>query len=214
MHVKWIVCQVKKNCKSEFSSSQEQWIVSQYQSGFLGQVGGWNVKKENEACVISFWQNQLSYKNFMLELHDQVFYSNRQNETYENIEVQHFETILDMKGKDKNFIQSIKDGEYLRIADCTVKLDKIKHFIKIQNEVWLPGMGKADGMLGGTFSRSIDNNNRFLVSTLWNSKEHHEEYVSKKLSELKSKANVKEDIDSMEGKLIALEPGWKMPYTF
>jgi hypothetical protein len=51
MYIKWIVCDVKKSLEKDFSLAQEKWIGIQSTEGLIGQLGGWDLKHANVACV-------------------------------------------------------------------------------------------------------------------------------------------------------------------
>lgn len=213
MYIKWIVCCIKKNFEKEFSLAQEKWIKMQETSGLIGQIGGWDLKDKNTACVISFWEDQKSLEYFMQNIHDKIFLENKQVECYDSIEVGYFNSILSMEGECSSLVDIIKNAKLLRIADCFVKQNNIDHFEKVQNEIWLPGMKNSNGMLGGKFSQSNNNSSRYLVSTFWNSLENHDNYVENKLLKLKVLANVKSLINSITGRQIVLVDSWKIIKT-
>lgn len=213
MYIKWIVCCIKKNFEKEFSLAQEKWIKMQETSGLIGQIGGWDLKDKNTACVISFWEDQKSLEYFMQNIHDKIFLENKQVEYYDSIEVGYFNSILSMEGECSSLVDIIKNAKLLRIADCFVKQNNIDDFEKVQNEIWLPGMKNSNGMLGGKFSQSNNNSSRYLVSTFWNSLENHDNYVENKLPKLKVLANVKSLINSITGRQIIIVDSWKVVKT-
>ncbi len=210
MYIKWIVCNVKKELKKEFSKAQEKWISTQKAEGFIGQVGGWEVKNENMAYIISFWENKKSLECFMKKSHDKILFDSNQPDTYESISVVHFESVLEMEGSAGSLKDAIKLGKLLRVADCLVKFNRTKHFEKMQKTVWLPGMKKSEGMLGGLFSKAESNIPRYLVSTFWDSIEHHNNYVINKLPIFQSESKVEEDIDVIIGIQVLLKDAWRI----
>jgi heme-degrading monooxygenase HmoA len=213
MYIKWIVCDVKKSLIQDFSLAQEKWIGIQNTEGLIGQLGGWDLKHANVACVISFWENEKFLKIFMQDIHDEIFLKNNQSEYYNSIEVEYFNSILSMEGESNTLLHALKSAKLLRIADCMVKQENADHFEKVQKEIWLQGMKNSKGMLGGKFSKSTNNASRYLVSTFWNSSESHANYVENNLQKLKIKADVQNDIDSIIGRQIVLVDTWNVLKT-
>ena len=95
-------------------------------------------------------------------------------------------------------------------ADCFVKKEKNEHFEMVQKNIWLPGMKKIKGMLGGEFSKAVNNTSRYLISTFWDSVENHNNYTKHELPKFKIKSNVKDDIDQITGRQILLVDAWKI----
>ncbi len=176
MYIKWIVCKVKDNERQNFSEAQEKWERTSEAHGFIAQTGGWCLQNKNEACIISFWENKELYEIFMRDLHDGIINENRQTNTYNEIFVEYFTCIIKMEGVAGTLKEAVQKGNLLRIADCIVKAEKIKHFEKMQAELWLPGMRESKGIFGGTFSKNENNNLRYLVSTLWDNIQNHTNY--------------------------------------
>lgn len=210
MFIKWIICEVKAKNKEAFSRAQEQWVATASAEGFIAQAGGWNLKNNSEACIIAFWKSEDHLKLFMKELHDTIFHSNEQEGTYESIHVVHYETQLTMEGSANSLVEAVRNARFLRVADCKVKSGKVTHFEKVQEEIWIPAMRNSKGMLGGKFSRSVLDQNRYLVTTFWNTLENHAYYSKNILPGCRQKSEVEDDTDSVSGKLVELEPSWKV----
>jgi heme-degrading monooxygenase HmoA len=209
MYIKWIVCKVPVNSKKAFSSAQEKWIRTKSTKGFIAQAGGWNLNDETEACIISFWESEDALKYFMQNLHDQIVSENKQDKSYNSITVENYNRILSMEGE-SSLTEAINNAELLRIADCTVKDNKIEHFEEMQKDIWKPGMRTANGILGGCFSKSENDANKYLVSTFWNSLDNHIYYVKKILPRLSEKADAANDLDRITGKQILLVNSWNI----
>ncbi|GLH62971.1 hypothetical protein PG301_08100 [Parageobacillus sp. G301] len=82
MLLKWIRCEVEEEKKALFSAAQEKWRDLKGCPGFLGQIGGWNIAKPQEACILAFWENLDFYQSFMSDKHDEIFERSRQEGTY------------------------------------------------------------------------------------------------------------------------------------
>jgi heme-degrading monooxygenase HmoA len=210
MYIKWIVCKVPVSSKNEFSSAQEKWNGTKSVNGFIAQAGGWNLLDENDACIISYWESEDALKYFMSNLHNQILSENKQDQFYTSISVNHFNSILLMEGESSALTEAINNAKLLRIADCRVKQNKIEHFEKVQKDIWQPGMRKANGMLGGIFSKSVNDANKYLVSTFWDNPENHTGYVNNILPILREKADVSNDLNTITGKQILLADSWKI----
>ncbi len=208
MYIKWIVCKVKAGMQEEFSDSQGKWKETKRAPGFIAQAGGWNADNENEACIIAFWEGKEYLDKFMIDLHDKILEDNRQADTYNSVNAVYFNKMMDMEGEANSLTEAVEKSRLLRIADCIVKQNKIRHFERMQNEIWFPGMKKSKGMLGGTFSR--DNNSRYLVSTFWDSIEDHTDYEVNSLPEFRIRASIDNDINKITGKKILVVDSWKV----
>lgn len=210
MHIKLIVCNVKENLKRDFSKAQEKWFETRQADGFVGQIGGWDLNNENDACIVSFWKNKKSLESFMQNTHDKIIHGNQQHENYNSLSVAKYDTVIDMEGSSSSLVDAIKFGKLLRIADCLVREEKAQHFETVQKAIWLPGMKKANGMLGGHFSKAADHTPNYLVSSLWDSIENHKDYVSHQLPAYQIKADVQNDVEDMVGRQILLVQSWKI----
>ncbi len=210
MYIKWIVCEVKNNLKEEFSSAQEKWIETKNSEGFIGQVGGFDLNNKTDACIISFWENDDALNIFMNKFHNKIFFNNNQSDYYNSIKIDFFNPILTMEGEFQFLGDFLEKGKILRIADCFVKSNKTNHLEFAQNEVWVPCMKNSTGMLGGMFSKDVNNSPHYLVSTFWDSLENHESYVEKVLPRLQEKSQVKNDITKITGRKIKLIDSWKI----
>ena len=205
-----MVCEVKNNSEKEFSVAQEQWIETKNSDGFIGQAGGWELNNKKTACIISFWENENSLNLFMKNIHDKIIFISNQSKYYNSIKVDHFNSVLNMEGKFNMLIDVLNNGKLLRIGDCFVKKEKNEHFEMVQKNIWLPGMKKIKGMLGGEFSKAVNNTSRYLISTFWDSVENHNNYTKHELPKFKIKSNVKDDIDQITGRQILLVDAWKI----
>ncbi len=210
MFIKWIVCEIKDSFKEEFSIAQKQWIETQNATGFMGQVGGWDLNHYKTACIISFWENENALNLFMKNIHDKIFFNNSQSEYCNTIKVSYFNTVLKMEGKLDSLTETLNNGKILRTADCMVRVENIAHFTTVQKKIWIPGMKKSEGMLGGEFSKSTENASRYFVSTFWDSIQNHEKYVTQELPNYKNESDVNNDIIKIIGRNILLVDSWKI----
>lgn len=208
MLLKWIMCRVSEQLKVPFSTSQSKWSQLSKVPGFLGQVGGWNLKSSEEACIVALWKDENYYKQFMNLQHDKIVRHNDQMGTYESIEVSLLSPTYDMPGSRKSMIESLQEACALRIADCFVKPNREEHFLEMQREVWIPNMCKAEGMLAGVFSKVEHEPSRYMVTTLWKSLESHNEYAEKLVPSLRATASVNDDIEQLHGGLVSLNSDW------
>jgi hypothetical protein len=208
MIIKWIECKVPTNKKDEFSFAQEEWKALKGVNGFIGQIGGWDLKNNSNACVLGAWENWGAYRHFMDNLHDQLFHKNKQNQSYESISVTLFESLFDIPGVYKQLRDSLTKGRLLRVADITVFDNREQHFIKVQKEIWNPGMNKASGMYSGAFNKVSGAFNRYLVTTIWVDEISHKKYVESILPVLRLQAEVEKDIISIQGRFVLLDDKW------
>ncbi len=209
MLLKWITCQVHPEMRYAFSKAQEQWRSIEEADGFQGQLGGWDINNDqSHAFILGFWTHRGAYDTFMRQLHDQVTKNNQQDQTYHQISVGLFESHFPIEGQDGDLASAYQNGRFLRVADCHVKPSRIDHFLQVQHSIWIPGMRKAPGMLGGSFNRALHESNRFLVTTVWANKDSHDHYVKEMLPNLRQAAAVTDDLDAIAGRFIKLEDSW------
>jgi heme-degrading monooxygenase HmoA len=206
MLIKWIVCNVPENKKVEFSYAQEQWESLNNIDGFLGQIGGWDLNTLSKAGIISFWRDQLSYQLFMEHKHDKIFKANEQKNTYESISVEIFNKKLNIS--EYEITQFLRKTEILRIANCIVKEDKKDHFETMQKDVWNEGMSKYQEMLAGVFCKN--NQNKYLVVSLWGSIDSHQKYMENTLPSLVEKSKIKDDLVQIHGTVLKLDKNWSV----
>lgn len=210
MYIKWIVCQVNPNHIDSFSKAQEAWFELKTKKGFIAQTGGWNEINKNEACIIAFWENKDCLNYFMKEFHDKITEKNNQLITYEDIVIDYQNKLLNIEGEQKTLTGAVINSKLIRIADCRIKESNKSHFIEAQKKIWNPGMKKASGMLGGTFSLSDKEENKYLVISFWNSKEQHKNYTENLFPIYKKESKAEEDLININGKRIIVEEKWKI----
>lgn len=87
MLIKWIVCTVEAEARQAFSISQAGWGDLREVPGFIGQIGGWEKGDSPDACIVAFWKDEMTYKNFMENYHDRIYENNGQKGTYRAISV-------------------------------------------------------------------------------------------------------------------------------
>lgn len=209
MYIKLIKCHVVPENKVQFSKAQEKWRLISGTQGFIGQIGGWENQNSTNAYIIGFWESKKDLDRFMDEEHDKLLSNNHQDEYYSKIEVNFFQELIDMAGESTDIRDAIGKSKVIRIADCILRPNRKEHFIKIQNEVWYPGMKRVEGMLGGSFG-VCNSKNRYLVITLWSSIEHHKRYMNEEFHHLLSKVNLADDIEKISGSMMILEDEWNV----
>lgn len=208
MLLKLIVCHVPDANRARFSHGQNDWSALRGVEGFRGQVGGWNEKDPLEAVIIGLWRDEPAYARFMLEAHDPVFENNGQKGSYDASSVSLWDRRVDIPGSVAAMPPAIDGAGFARIAHCVVRRDRVEHFIDVQQRTWNPGMAGAGGMLAGAFSRSREDDRRFLVCTLWRSAGDHGAYVKDVFPDLRRRAEVERDCESLTGYLVPLLPAW------
>jgi heme-degrading monooxygenase HmoA len=147
--VKWIKCKVNVEKKTAFSTAQEQWKLVKGTKGFLGQIGGWNSLDPLESCILSIWESEESYKEFMTHVHDQIFQNSQQQGTYEQISVSLYAKIDTLGPAD--FFQN---GQFLQVVENFPFKKK------------LPVL--EQGMLSGMVCRHQAQTEQYLYASLWN----------------------------------------------
>jgi heme-degrading monooxygenase HmoA len=208
MLLKWIVCSVPDDTKEAFSIAQTKWAGLADIKGFVGQLGGWDLKSENEACVLGIWQHAEAYNTFMAEHHDRIFQDNEQAKTYRALNTVLLQPVYKMPGAYKDMSDSLDLAKAIRVADCRVRPDREKHFVDVQREIWIPGMEQAVGMLAGSFNKVVGDSTRYIVTSFWDSLESHDKYVKVMLPALREAADVVQDVQHINGRLIIINSDW------
>ena len=210
MYVKWIVCDIKNNYEKEFSLAQEQWIETRYAPGFIGQVGGRDLKNKKTACIISFWEKENFLKLFMKNMHNKIFLNNRQSEYYTSIHVDHFNSLFEMTGNFGSFTDALNSMNLLRIEDYKVVQDRAVHFEMVQKKVSFPELQKVKGNLGGNIAKALNDSSRYLLSTFWDAIENENNQPKQELVGYKAIADLKNDIEQVIVRQILLVDSWKI----
>lgn len=209
MLLKWIDCRVPTGRKDAFSEAQRAWHRLAGVSGFVAQAGGWDINEPSRACVFGLWSDEPAYLNFMRDVHDEVFQPSGQRSTYEKCDTALFDVVSEMPAEGPGFIDALESARLLRVAACYLHHGREEHFVNAQRGVWEPGMAEAPGYLGGLFSKRPETQApHYLVTTAWRNANTHAAYVKNLLPALKKAANVKMDVERLEGSQIELEPSW------
>jgi len=203
MFIKWIVCSTAEGKNHQFSDAQEKWNETIKANGFIAQVGGWDL--ENKACIISLWDNKESLVYFMKTLHDEIVDGNQQDETYDSIDITHYDSMFEIKGRSGSLGPAIKISKLLQIVNYRVKKDKMENFEKAQQDFGLPLIKRSKGMLGGIVSKAADNTPNYLMLIFWNTIEN---YANKELLISLKKEN--NEIEQIIEKKVLLVDSWKI----
>jgi heme-degrading monooxygenase HmoA len=174
--------------------------------GFLGQIGGWDKHKLNEAGIIAFWKDNGSYQKFMEHRHDEIFENSRQKNTYKNISINFFEKMFNISST--NITEFLTNGSILRTAECWVYTNKQPQFEQMQKEVWNKSMADSPGMLAGVFCNGQKENEMYLVASLWDNNHSHQWYVNHRLPTLIRSTGVKDLSKSITGNIIEINAKW------
>lgn len=202
MLIKWITCRVTD--PEGYSRGQQTWAELRDLPGFRGQGGGWSRRDPDVAHIFGCWSDRPSYEAFMAEMHDRI--APAQLGTYRDVLVSLFEHHLDIG---ERFPADFADASLIRIAHCHVPPSRQTHFIRAQAEIWNPGMARAVGMRRGVFARRGES--EFLVLSLWRSAADHERYLNDHFPVLRRWSGAADDLDSITGDLVELEPTWTVP---
>ncbi len=202
MLIKWIKCRVPD--PAAFDRGQRAWVELRGLPGFLGQGGGWSRRESGLAHIFGCWADRRSYNEFMAGEHDRI--APAQAGTYHQITVDIFEHRLDIA---EQFPADFADASLMRLAHGVVRPGHQAHAMRAQAEVWNPGMAGAPGMLRGVFAQRDES--QFLVLSMWRSATDHERYLSERYPELRRRSGAADDLNSITGDVIDLEPSWSVP---
>jgi len=209
MRLKWIQCEVSQNHRDAFAVAQQAWRRLKTVDGFCGQIGGWDLKNPSLACVLGLWSNEYAYRRFMNDVHDGIFNTSGQQETYSKIDVLLAEVLIDIPGTRSHITAALADGQLLRVADCQLLPDRDDHFMVMQRSIWNPAMAATGGMLAGAFGQVADQTtSHYLACTLWQNETVHKRYVQSILPTLQRRAELDQDLRHISGYFVRLEPAW------
>ncbi len=209
MHIKWIICEVKEGFEKEFSIAQEQWGATRGATGFIGQIGGWDLNHSRTACIISFWKAEHYLKQFMKDTHDSIFFKNTQSEFYDTIQVGHFDSLSVRHDNYTPLLEALNYAEGIQVAEYIVRKEKVELFESVQKDIWVPEIKKIQGMLGTDIAKAIDNKPEYLVSTFWDKVQNLDKYAKQKMQEYTS-INMKNDIKTIITRNILLSDSWRI----
>lgn len=201
-----MLCNVAEDRNQQFSDAQEKWNKTIKANGFIAQAGGWDL--ENKACIISLWDNKESLDYFMKNLHNEIVDRNQQDETYDSIDITHYDSMFEIKGRSGSLGPAIKISKLLQIVNYRVKKDKMENFEKAQKDFGLSLIKQSKGMLGGILSKAVDNTPNYLMLIFWNTMVNYNNYVSKELLISLKKEN--NDMEQIMVKKILLVDSWKI----
>ncbi|MGV6813687.1 MAG: DUF4937 domain-containing protein [Phycisphaerales bacterium] len=202
-------CRVGDQHRDQFSAEQMRWGALRAEPGFVAQCGGHELGDSSLVQIFGVWDDLEAYRAFMGGAHDRIFEAGEQGACYHDGESLVYQRVLDMPGIAQDLASAINFGTALiRIARCDVLPDRVDHFIEMQESVWKPGMSQAAGMLGGSLWRSVDDEHGFIVTTAWASVQDHERYRAERLDGLRAQAQPGDDLVSIGGSAVVLEPAW------
>lgn len=209
MLLKRIACTVPPASRESFSTAQTAWSALRRLDGFVAQIGGWRSDETGEAVIIAFWDDARTYGRFMHNHHDDICRRNKQAETYTSTSVACFDARVSIAGSAAKLTAAVTSAGFVRIAECTVRPERLEHFLDCQRNIWNPAMGDA-GILGGVFARRADATNEYLVCTLWPDTATHYTYATTKLPALRLRAQVDADCTAVTGRSFVVERAWRV----
>jgi hypothetical protein len=176
------------------------------EAGFVCQVGGFDRRAPQTACILALWDGSAAYERFMTSAHDRLQRRTGQAGSYESLHVDVGEVVLEMPGAAAGPAAGLTGARLLRVADCTVRRDREEHFRGVQQHVWAPAMARANGMLGGVFVRLASG--RYLVATGWRDQSSHDAYQQEQVPTLSTQADNSGDLAHLHGYGVELGTGW------
>jgi hypothetical protein len=197
--VKWIRCEVAD--PGAFDTAQRGWQELRDQPGFIGQGGGWSRRDPGVAHIVAYWADPDSYEAFLTGVHDRL--AGPQADTYRTIDTRLFARRLDLGG---HLPTALAGGSLLRLAHCVVRPERLNHFVRSQAAIWNPGMARAAGLRHGVFARR--GTAEYLVLSTWASAADHERYLRDHLPDLRRRSGVAQDVVSIAGDVVDLDPAW------
>ncbi|MBW1595516.1 YdbC family protein [Streptomyces sp. JJ38] len=200
MLVKWMRCTVVD--RRGFERGQRKWAGLLGEPGFRGQGGGWSRTRDAVVHLFGFWESRAFYDSFMARSHDRLHAA--QVGTYRDLRTLLFEYRFDVK---TGFSPEFTDTDLLRVAHCTVRAERVDHYVLMQEKVWNPAMAGSPGMVRGLFAQAPDTE-EFLVLSMWDSAAEHGKYREERIERLSLRAQTGADIAAVDGDVIDLQPSW------
>lgn len=215
MIIKWTVCSVPVSERRVFSYRQRDWKRMARIKGFLGRIGGWNIKNPLEACTLTFFQDMDAYQLFVDRGHSDLIRLSESAERFSIIDSQVYQKENDIFGlSHEQVYASIADcGHLLKIGDCQVREEKKEDFLLMQCSVWNLGMANAPGMTTGLFAESVQDATRYLILTRWKSRGEYQAYEEHVLPKLLNWAYDDQVEEQFQGRLIRLVEDWCFEYS-
>ncbi|WP_054710090.1 DUF4937 domain-containing protein [Bacillus sp. JCM 19041] len=214
MLLKYVICEVFPHKQEAFSFHQTSWSDLSQMSGFLGQVGGWDIFKANKAHIISLWENKEQYQSFMENDHDAIYDHSNQAESIATIAVDLFTISVPIHGLSDDPSAFLHKSSYIRIALSFIKPFKQASFTEKQKHLWNPEMAATKAMISGAFGESCKTDLHFITVTGWTSEYEHESYQLNLLPSLKAQAKTRDDIESIERAAFLPVEDWTVTPTF
>lgn len=211
MIVKWFRCKVPIGQRKDFSRVIEKQGDEDRAEGFLGRIGGWNIKKPTEASILAFWQDQKSYNTYMEKYRPQWMEAFPETQKYSYTTVL-YKKEMDIPGEESiSLYQDFSGGEnhLIKIGDVQVSEEQLEHFLLVQQSVWNMSMSHAPGMLTGMFAEALDQKQRFLVLTRWRSEQEYQAYENHLLPKLLH-WTYGDDVSQFRGRCIRLVRKWSV----
>lgn len=202
MYLKWIICKVSENLKEEFSKAQSVWSEINIAKGFLFQAGGWNLNNDNEACILSAWNDKESYFYFMDNIHDEITAKNNQQKTYESISVEFYINDFDLK----NLNEIVKDSNYFKLLSYSVKPLLVNHFENVlKSSLKIKPKEKINIILADS---EIDPD-KYLYFSFWKDQINYQNFINNHPDYSNKQKEIIKDLSSAKSYDIVLEDSWK-----
>jgi len=208
MLVKWMKCLVESKNKNLFSSAQMEWASLKGVKGFVAQTGGWNLHNDNEACILSLWEDYTSYLKFMKNIHDAIAGKSRQADTYVSVAAALYNSAFKFNKDHIDEKEIIGGSKIIRSTECTTYKDREQQYVESQNSVWGPAMTNVAGFTGGYFSKRIEVESDFLVLTFWDSEKSHLDFIQDRLQFLRIQAGMENYMEKLAPRIIRTENSW------
>jgi quinol monooxygenase YgiN len=218
MLVKLIVCRTTD--APVFAEGQRTWRRLAALPGFLGQFGGWSTANDHEAVILSLWQDEAAYRQFMAATHDGLYAASGQSAVMASVQTACFREDVPIPGRQPDLgalVSILTQGDapempFLRLVDCTVHAEAREDFRDSQRTLWNPAL-KANGVLAGTFACGIDEPHRFLTASVWVSAADHDAYNRNAVPQLMRHADVISKCRAITGRIVIVEPAWSVSPT-
>lgn len=201
--LKLVRCQIGMGKKDSFSRAQQRWKRIKKCRGFAGQIGGWDDRDHHQANILALWETEEDYQVFMREHHDEIYYKTKQEGTFQSIEVQTFDVLEHFSHG--NFCEAWKEAKVLRVTLYKVIPEQTHLFVETQAKFANPSLVNCTGMLGLYVAYQ---DNTFLVVSLWDHMENHEDYMLHTFQHLREQTKSERYITYVKGSLLHIEKNW------
>ena len=210
--LKLVRCIVDDEHRLAFQLHQSRWKAVSHEAGLTFQIGGWDGETSSLALILAIWESVEFYRSFHQLRHDQLVAMVDHADLIREIETSFFQCLFTLPDNYSPFSGLFQSG-YLQLELCETNSDQWEAFVNAQVNLWNPAFHDPNGMRSRIISKNLANENSFLVVSIWESKNHHDEYWAN-APESREAANLRTAIKPVQNYRIKLIDDWTVVGKF